>query len=80
MTTSARMANKAKAALQLIPTVLYLLKLKGIHCMACDQQMPAVTILRLKWLQSSSSASSLTFRLHMGFPKAQEADSEAVLF
>lgn len=81
MTTSARMANKAKAALQLIPAVLYLLKLEGIHCMACDQQMPAVTILKwLKWLQSSSSASSLTFRLHMGFPKAQEADSEAVLF
>lgn len=78
--TSARMANKAKAALQLIPAVLYLLKLEGIHCTGCDQRVPAVTALGLKWLQSSTPASSLTFRLHMGFPKAQEADREAVRF
>lgn len=50
MPTSARMANKAKAALQLIPAVLYLLKLEGIHCMGCDQRVPAVTALGLKWL------------------------------
>lgn len=73
------MANKAKAALQLIPAVLYLLKLEGSHCMGCDQRVPAVTALRLKWLQSSIPASSLAFRLHMGFPNAQEADPEAVL-
>lgn len=80
MPSSARMANKAKAALQLILAVLYLLKLEGIHCTGCDQQVPAVTALGLKWLRSSTPASSLTFRLHMGFPKAQEADREAVRF
>lgn len=61
MPTSARMANKAKAALQLILAVLYLLKLEGIHCTGCDQQVPAVTALGLKWLRSSTPASSLTF-------------------
>lgn len=40
--TSSRMANKAKEALQHIPAVLNLLKLEGTHCMACDQQVPAV--------------------------------------